>query len=218
MDDCTVYRFEDKLMIVVNASNTARAWDHIVKQKGGANVRLKDISDEVGLHRAAGSGRPGAAPAAGRSPAGRHRVLSLPGGQDRGRAVLHLPHRLHRRGRVRALLPRPRHAASVAGADRGRRQADRARRPRYAPAGDGLRPLRQRHRRHDHAARGGARLDREAGQGRAVHRATRRCASRRSAASPGSWSASGWRDGAFLATAIRCMWGNGKWTSCAAAR
>src|SRR4029078_2015637 len=24
-------------------------WDHIVKQKGGANVRLKDISDEVGL-------------------------------------------------------------------------------------------------------------------------------------------------------------------------
>ena len=41
---------------------------------------------------------------------------------------------------------------------------------------------------------------------------------RRNAASPGSWSASGWRDGAFLATAIRCMWGNGKWTSCAAER
>jgi aminomethyltransferase len=36
-------------MIVVNASNVARAWEHIVKQKGGANVRLKDISDEVGL-------------------------------------------------------------------------------------------------------------------------------------------------------------------------
>src|ERR671925_2171785 len=49
VDDCTVYRFEDKLMIVVNASNTARAWEHIVKQKGGANVRLKDISSEVGL-------------------------------------------------------------------------------------------------------------------------------------------------------------------------
>jgi aminomethyltransferase len=49
VDDCTVYRFEDKLMIVVNASNVARAWEHIVKQKGGANVRLKDISDEVGL-------------------------------------------------------------------------------------------------------------------------------------------------------------------------
>lgn len=49
VDDCTVYRFDDKLMIVVNASNTARAWEHIVGQKGGINVRLKDISDEVGL-------------------------------------------------------------------------------------------------------------------------------------------------------------------------
>jgi aminomethyltransferase len=49
VDDCTVYRFDDKLMIVVNASNTARAWQHIVEQKGGINVRLKDISPEVGL-------------------------------------------------------------------------------------------------------------------------------------------------------------------------
>src|SRR4051812_39667063 len=49
VDDCTVYRFDDKLMIVVNASNTARAWEHIVAQKGGINVRLKDISAEVAL-------------------------------------------------------------------------------------------------------------------------------------------------------------------------
>ena len=49
VDDCTVYRFEDKLMIVVNASNTARAWEHMVALKGGANVRLKDISSDVGL-------------------------------------------------------------------------------------------------------------------------------------------------------------------------
>ncbi len=49
VDDCTVYRFDDKLMIVVNASNRARAWEHVVDQKGGINVRLKDISDEVGL-------------------------------------------------------------------------------------------------------------------------------------------------------------------------
>ena len=49
VDDCTVYRFDDKLMIVVNASNTARAWEHVVAQKGGINVRLKDISAEVGL-------------------------------------------------------------------------------------------------------------------------------------------------------------------------
>jgi aminomethyltransferase len=49
VDDCTVYRFDDKLMIVVNAANVARAWEHIVEQKGGINVRLKDISSEVGL-------------------------------------------------------------------------------------------------------------------------------------------------------------------------
>ncbi len=49
VDDCTVYRFEDKIMIVVNASNIAKDWEHIVAQKGGANVRLKNISDDVGL-------------------------------------------------------------------------------------------------------------------------------------------------------------------------
>jgi aminomethyltransferase len=49
VDDCTVYRFDDKLMIVVNASNTARAWEYIVAHKGGVNVRLKDISADVGL-------------------------------------------------------------------------------------------------------------------------------------------------------------------------
>ena len=49
IDDCTVYRFDDKVMIVVNAANVARAWEHVVERKGGANVRLKDISPEVGL-------------------------------------------------------------------------------------------------------------------------------------------------------------------------
>jgi len=49
VDDCTVYRFDDKVMIVVNASNRAKAWEHIVDQKGGINVRLRDISDDIGL-------------------------------------------------------------------------------------------------------------------------------------------------------------------------
>jgi glycine cleavage system T protein (aminomethyltransferase) len=51
VDDCTVYRFEDRLMLVVNASNRAKAWEHIVDQKqaGGANIRLRDISDDTGL-------------------------------------------------------------------------------------------------------------------------------------------------------------------------
>ena len=49
VDDCLVYRFEDKIMLVVNAANIDKDWDHIVEQKGGANVRLRNISDEVGL-------------------------------------------------------------------------------------------------------------------------------------------------------------------------
>jgi len=51
VDDCTVYRFDDRLMLVVNASNRAKAWEHIVDQKqaGGANIRLRDISDDTGL-------------------------------------------------------------------------------------------------------------------------------------------------------------------------
>src|SRR5574342_521679 len=49
VDDCLVYRFDDKVMLVVNASNLKKDWDHIVGQKGGANVRLRDISDETAL-------------------------------------------------------------------------------------------------------------------------------------------------------------------------
>ncbi len=51
VDDCTVYRFDDRLMLVVNASNRAKAWDHVVdlKQSQGANIRLRDISDDTGL-------------------------------------------------------------------------------------------------------------------------------------------------------------------------
>jgi aminomethyltransferase len=56
VDDCTVYRFHDKIMLVVNAANRAAAWNHIVSLKKGANVRLKDISDEVGLLAVQGPG------------------------------------------------------------------------------------------------------------------------------------------------------------------
>ncbi len=56
VDDCTLYRFDDKWMVVVNASNVASAWKHLVDHKGGANIRLKDISDEVGLVAVQGPG------------------------------------------------------------------------------------------------------------------------------------------------------------------
>jgi aminomethyltransferase len=49
VDDCLVYRFDDKLMLVVNAANLTKDWDTIVDQKGGVNVRLRDISDETAL-------------------------------------------------------------------------------------------------------------------------------------------------------------------------
>ena len=49
IDDCLVYRFEDRLMLVVNAANLAKDWDHLVSRKSGINVRLKDISDQVAL-------------------------------------------------------------------------------------------------------------------------------------------------------------------------
>ena len=49
IDDLLVYRFADKVMLVVNASNLQKDWEHVVAQKGGANVRLRDISDDVAL-------------------------------------------------------------------------------------------------------------------------------------------------------------------------
>jgi aminomethyltransferase len=49
VDDCTVYRFDDKIMMVVNASNRTKAWEYLVDLKGGANVRLRDITEDTGL-------------------------------------------------------------------------------------------------------------------------------------------------------------------------
>jgi len=49
VDDCVVYRFTDKLMLVVNAANIAKDWAYLVAHKRGANVRLRDISDDTGL-------------------------------------------------------------------------------------------------------------------------------------------------------------------------
>ena len=78
-------------MIVVNASNIDTAWEHIVEQKGGANVRLKDISDDVGLLARPGAERRGDAAAARRHPAhGPSGTTSFDHRQGGGGAVLHL--------------------------------------------------------------------------------------------------------------------------------
>ena len=49
VDDTLVYRFPDKVMLVVNASNTAKDWNHIGRYKERFDVQLKDISDETAL-------------------------------------------------------------------------------------------------------------------------------------------------------------------------
>src|SRR2546427_9046296 len=79
VDDCLVYRFEDKLMVVVNASNIDKDWDHVVAEKGGANVRLRNISEEVALLAAEG-------------PKAEALVGSLPGGGGGGGSCYPLPH------------------------------------------------------------------------------------------------------------------------------
>src|SRR5258708_13955839 len=56
VDDCLVYRFDDRLMLVVNAANIAADWAHIVAQKRGANVRLRDIPDATALLAVQGPG------------------------------------------------------------------------------------------------------------------------------------------------------------------
>ena len=48
-DDCLVYRFDDKIMLVVNAANIEKDWSMIVSKKTGINVRLRNISNEVAL-------------------------------------------------------------------------------------------------------------------------------------------------------------------------
>jgi aminomethyltransferase len=49
IDDCLVYRFDDKVMMVVNAANIEKDWQHVLRMKESINVRAKDISDEVAL-------------------------------------------------------------------------------------------------------------------------------------------------------------------------
>ncbi|MES2305589.1 MAG: hypothetical protein V4558_08780 [Gemmatimonadota bacterium] len=48
LDRVTVYRFPDRIMLLVDAQFRHPAWDYIVSRKRG-NVRLRDISEDVGL-------------------------------------------------------------------------------------------------------------------------------------------------------------------------
>jgi aminomethyltransferase len=48
-DDCLVYRFADKIMMVVNASNAPKDYAHIARHASRFGVTVEDVSDEMGL-------------------------------------------------------------------------------------------------------------------------------------------------------------------------
>jgi aminomethyltransferase len=48
-DDCLVYRFADHLMLVVNASNRQKDFDHISRFRSRFDCTLTDVSDDVAL-------------------------------------------------------------------------------------------------------------------------------------------------------------------------
>jgi aminomethyltransferase len=63
-DDCLVYRFADKIMMVVNASNVAKDYAHVARHAAKFGVTIDDVSDGHGLARAARAARARDPPAA----------------------------------------------------------------------------------------------------------------------------------------------------------
>jgi glycine cleavage system aminomethyltransferase T len=48
LDRVTIYRFPERVMLLVDASQRVAAWEHVLARKRG-NVRLRDISDDMGI-------------------------------------------------------------------------------------------------------------------------------------------------------------------------
>lgn len=48
-DDCLVYRYADRLMLVVNASNKSKDLAHILQYKARFDCTVEDVSDDVAL-------------------------------------------------------------------------------------------------------------------------------------------------------------------------
>ena len=219
VDDLTLYRLaDDHYMMTVERLQHRQGLGvgHAPPRRVGRSGGRAERERGDGADR-----RPGAARrAAGGAPVRRgrpgDRLLPLPPWPGGGRAGHRLAHGLHRGGRVRAVSAGGRHRDGVGappgrGQD-GRRGAHRSRRPGHAPARDEVRALRQRHRRDDESARGGARLGGEARQGglRRPGGHRERSARRGSgAASPASrWSSGRWPATAtpFSTRARRSAW------------
>src|SRR5215510_12317154 len=48
-DDCLVYRFPDRVMMVVNASNVRKDYEHVARHAEKFGVTIDDVSDDMGL-------------------------------------------------------------------------------------------------------------------------------------------------------------------------
>src|SRR5205809_812668 len=165
VDDCLVYRFDDRLMLVVNAANIAADWAHIVAQKRGANVRLRDISDATAL--LAVQGPEAEALLAPLTPVG---VAMIPYYHFAEGKVAGVQCFISRTGYTGEdgveLYCRAADAETLWHALVG---AGRAGGARHTAARGGLRPVRERQRRRGDAVRGGTGLDRKAREGRRLH-------------------------------------------------
>ena len=49
LDDLLVYRFADRIVLVVNASNRAKDWDWVTRHAAGYDVEVSDDSDDIAL-------------------------------------------------------------------------------------------------------------------------------------------------------------------------
>ncbi len=103
VDDLLIYRLApDEFLLVVNAANSDKdlAW---LQRHNDTGVTLEDVSSDYGL--IALQGPKAAAMLSGLTDADldEYSVLRFRAGRGRRPTRDHLPHRLHRRGRVRAL-------------------------------------------------------------------------------------------------------------------
>jgi aminomethyltransferase len=153
VDDLLAYKFEDRIMLVVNAANIEGDWAWVQERAQGFDVRLENVSERIAQLAVQG---PRAAEIFEGSRAERRagpRLLPLHGATLWGVPMVFSRTGLHGRGRLRALLRRRRGRArlgrAVQGGREGRPEADRPRRARHAAARDGVLPLRERHRPHD---------------------------------------------------------------------
>jgi glycine cleavage system aminomethyltransferase T len=55
LDRVTIYRFPERVLLLVDAAQRQAAWDHIVSRKRG-NIRLRDISDDMAVTAVRGPG------------------------------------------------------------------------------------------------------------------------------------------------------------------